>query len=54
MALMVRDRGGALIPGRFFNDFVECRLTTRVKGFVHDIGNDISNGRIASRVWLDA
>jgi len=51
MALMVRDEGGLILP--VFNDFVNA-ATTRVKGFVHDIGNDISNGRIASRVWLDA
>jgi peptide/nickel transport system substrate-binding protein len=51
MALMVRDEGGLILP--VFNDFVNAS-STRLKGFVHDIGNDISNGRIASRVWLDA
>jgi len=25
-----------------------------MKGFVHDIGNDLSNGKIASRVWLES
>jgi peptide/nickel transport system substrate-binding protein len=25
-----------------------------VKGYVHDIGNDMSNGYVATRVWLDA
>ncbi len=51
MALMIRDEGGLILP--VFNDFVNAG-NTRMKGFVHDIGNDISNGRIASRVWLDA
>ena len=50
MALMIRDEGGLILP--LFNDYVNA-ATTRVRGFVHDIGNDISNGRIASRVWLD-
>lgn len=51
MALMIRDEGGLILP--VFNDFVNAS-TTRLKGYVHDIGNDISNGRIASRVWIDA
>ena len=25
-----------------------------MKGYVHDIGNDMSNGYVATRVWLDA
>jgi peptide/nickel transport system substrate-binding protein len=25
-----------------------------LKGFVEDIGNDMSNGYIGSRVWFDA
>ncbi|MCP8894868.1 ABC transporter substrate-binding protein [Shinella daejeonensis] len=51
MAIMVRDEGGLILP--VFNDYVNAS-TKRLKGFVHDIGNDISNGRIASRVWLEA
>jgi peptide/nickel transport system substrate-binding protein len=50
MALMIRDEGGLILP--VFNDYVNAS-TTRLKGYVHDIGNDISNGRIASRVWID-
>nr|WP_209740430.1 ABC transporter substrate-binding protein [Aureimonas populi] len=51
MALIVRDEGGAIIP--MFNDFVNA-ARAEVKGFVHDIGNDTSNGYVATRVWLDA
>lgn len=50
MALMIRDEGGLILP--VFNDYVNAS-TSRLKGYVHDIGNDISNGRIASRVWID-
>jgi peptide/nickel transport system substrate-binding protein len=51
MAVIVRDEGGLILP--VFNDFVNGASTT-MKGFVHDIGNDISNGKIASRVWLES
>lgn len=50
MAIMVRDEGGLILP--VFNNYVNA-ASKRLKGFVHDIGNDISNGRIASRVWLE-
>lgn len=50
IALIVRDEGGLILP--VFNDFVNA-ASTSMKGFVHDIGNDISNGKIASRVWLE-
>ncbi len=50
MAIIVRDEGGLILP--VFNDFVNA-ASTKMKGFVHDIGNDISNGKIASRVWLE-
>ena len=49
-AMMVRDDGGAIIP--VFNDYVNAK-TKRVQGWVDDIGNDFSNGKIASRVWLE-
>ena len=29
-------------------------VAKQVKGYVHDIGNDMSNGYVATRVWLDA
>ncbi|MQW57419.1 ABC transporter substrate-binding protein [Sinorhizobium meliloti] len=51
MAMMVRDEGGLILP--MFNDFVNAAGKT-VKGYVHDIGNDMSNGYVATRVWLDA
>lgn len=51
MAVMVRDEGGLILP--VFNDFLNA-TSKSLKGFVHDIGNDLSNGYVASRVWLDA
>jgi peptide/nickel transport system substrate-binding protein len=51
MAMMVRDEGGLILP--MFNDFVNA-CGKNVKGYVHDIGNDMSNGYVATRVWLDA
>src|SRR6478752_3387291 len=51
MAMMVRDEGGVILP--MFNDFVNAS-TKQVKGYVHDIGNDMSNGYVATRVWLEA
>lgn len=51
MALMVRDEGGLILP--VFNDYVMAQSKS-VKGYVDDIGNDLSNGYIGSRVWLDA
>lgn len=51
MALMVHDEGGLILP--VFNDYLNA-CSTHVKGYVHDIGNDVSNGYVASRVWLDA
>ncbi|WLS00956.1 ABC transporter substrate-binding protein [Shinella sumterensis] len=50
MAMMVRDEGGVIIP--MFNDFVNA-ASKQVKGFVHDIGNNMSNYYVATRVWLD-
>ena len=49
-ALMVRDEGGVIIP--IFNDFINASLK-KVKGYVHDVGNNLSNGYVATRVWLD-
>ncbi|PKR58014.1 ABC transporter substrate-binding protein [Thalassospira lohafexi] len=51
MALMVRDTGGLILP--MFNDFVNA-TTTNVSGFVQDIGNDMSNGYVATRLWLNS
>ncbi|MGF1592741.1 MAG: ABC transporter substrate-binding protein [Kiloniellaceae bacterium] len=49
MAHMVRDEGGLILP--MFNDFINA-ITKNVQGYVHDIGNDMSNGYAATRVWL--
>jgi len=51
MAMMVRDEGGLILP--MFNDFINA-LGKNVEGYVHDIGNDMSNGYAATRVWLTA
>lgn len=50
MAVMVRDEGGLILP--VFNDYINAS-SSRLKGFIPDIGNDLSNGRIASRVWFE-
>ncbi|MFE0017694.1 ABC transporter substrate-binding protein [Mesorhizobium sp. NPDC059054] len=51
MAVTVHDEGGLILP--VFNDYLNAS-SKKLKGFVDDIGNDLSNGRIASRVWLQA
>ncbi|MCQ8781995.1 ABC transporter substrate-binding protein [Mangrovibrevibacter kandeliae] len=51
MAMMVRDEGGLILP--MFNDFVNAS-TKAVQGYVDDIGNDMSNGYVATRVWLES
>jgi peptide/nickel transport system substrate-binding protein len=51
MAVMVRDEGGLILP--MFNDFVNA-TTDKVSGYVHDIGNDMSNGFVATRLWLNS
>ena len=48
-AVMVRDEGGIILP--VFNDYLNAS-TKNLMGFVDDIGNDTSNGYVASRVWL--
>lgn len=50
MAVMVRDEGGLILP--MFNDHVGGCVKS-MKGYVEDIGNDASNGYVASRVWLE-
>ena len=50
IALIQRDEGGTILP--VFNDYINAG-SKRLKGFVPDIGNDLSNGKLASRVWLD-
>ncbi|MDR6635582.1 hypothetical protein J2X72_004396 [Phyllobacterium sp. 1468] len=48
LALMVRD-GGLILP--VFNDYIMASSKT-LKGYVDDIGNDMSNGYIGSYVWF--
>jgi peptide/nickel transport system substrate-binding protein len=43
--------GGLILP--VFNDNIMASSKT-LKGYVDDIGNDMSNGYVATRVWLDA
>lgn len=50
MATMERDEGGLILP--VFNDYIMASGKT-VKDFVDDIGNDLSNGYVGSRVWLE-
>ncbi|CAI2934755.1 MULTISPECIES: ABC transporter substrate-binding protein [Aminobacter] len=50
-AVMVRDEGGSITP--VFNDHL-LAATKELKGYVHDVGNDLSNGYVASRAWLEA
>ena len=50
-AMMVRDEGGSIIP--VFNNNINAQLST-LKGYEEDVGNDMSNGLLCSRVWLDA
>ena len=51
LALMVRDEGGVIVP--MFNNFVNAS-SKKMKGYVHDTSNDMSNGYVCSRVWLEA
>lgn len=50
-AVMVRDEGGSIIP--VFNNNLNA-AAKGVKGYVHDVGNDLSNGYVASRLWIEA
>jgi peptide/nickel transport system substrate-binding protein len=49
MAVMLHEQGGLILP--VFNDYVNAAAPS-LQGYVHDIGNDLSNGRVMSRVWL--
>lgn len=51
MALIVRDEAGSIIP--VFNNYLNAS-SPALKGFTPDVGNDLCNGYIASRVWLEA
>ncbi|MCV0378811.1 ABC transporter substrate-binding protein [Nitratireductor sp.] len=51
MAMMVRDNSGLILP--VFNNYLNAQAKN-VKGWVDDLGNDLSNGQIASRLWLAA
>lgn len=51
MANIVRDESGSIIP--VFNNYLNASGPA-LKGYVADVGNDLSNGYVASRVWLEA
>lgn len=51
LALLIRDDGGVIVP--MFNNFLNAS-SKRVKGFVHDTSNDMSNGYVCSRIWLSS
>lgn len=51
IAMIQRDEGGTILP--VFNNYLNG-ASNKLKGFVHDIGNDLSNGKLASRVWLES
>ncbi|RWR29167.1 ABC transporter substrate-binding protein [Sinirhodobacter populi] len=50
MAVLVRDTSGLILP--VFNNYLNAS-STKLKGWVDDIGNDLSNGQVACRVWFD-
>ncbi|MBU1317152.1 MAG: ABC transporter substrate-binding protein [Alphaproteobacteria bacterium] len=49
MAMTVRDNSGLILP--VFNNYLNAR-SVKMKGWIDDVGNDLSNGQIASRAWL--
>ena len=49
MAMTVRDNSGLILP--VFNNYLNAR-SVKLKGWIDDVGNDLSNGQIASRAWL--
>lgn len=51
MAVIIHNDGGSIIP--VFNNYLNAS-GPQLQGFTPDVGNDLSNGYIASRVWLDA
>ncbi|MFT4015057.1 MAG: ABC transporter substrate-binding protein [Paracoccus sp. (in: a-proteobacteria)] len=51
IAMIQRDEGGTILP--VFNDYINA-ASKKLMGFVPDIGNDLSNGKLASRVWLES
>lgn len=50
MAVLVRDNSGLILP--VFNNYLNAS-SKKLKGWVDDIGNDLSNGQVACRVWFD-
>ena len=49
MAIMVRDNSGLILP--VFNNYLNAR-SVKMQGWIDDVGNDLSNGQIASRAWI--
>jgi len=50
IALIVRDEGGTLLP--VFNNYLNAS-SNKLQGYIEDVGNDLSNGHVISRVWLN-
>lgn len=48
---IVHDQSGTIIP--VFINFINA-TSPQLKGYKPDVGNDLANGYVASRVWLDA
>lgn len=48
---IVHDEGGSIIP--VFNNYLNA-ARPELQGYVGDVGNDLCNGYVASRVWLEA
>lgn len=51
IARIVHDQSGAIIP--VFVNFLSA-AGPQLKGYTSDVGNDLLNGYVASRVWLEA
>ncbi|WP_416414543.1 ABC transporter substrate-binding protein [Pantoea sp. App145] len=51
IALIVRDEGGTLLP--VFNNYLNAS-SKKLSGYVEDVGNDLSNGHVIARVWLNS
>ncbi|WP_283193268.1 ABC transporter substrate-binding protein [Rhizobium sp. AN80A] len=51
IAKIVHEQSGTIIP--VFINFINA-ASPKLKGYKPDVGNDLANGYVASRVWLEA
>lgn len=51
IAQIVHEQSGTIIP--VFINFINA-ASFKLKGYKPDVGNDLANGYVASRVWLEA